>query len=203
MKPHQIPGGVEGLQFLRDFFAARDADSIRTASEGISREFGSQLPDVVDWLEVEYDFNRLFVGPAALPAPPYASAYEDDPTLMSPRTLEVRNLYRRMGLATPDQGSIPDDHISFELDALLGLVALENAGGPNAPDASAMREWLVLNHMSQWVPRFITAVTEEDASAPVLLAIRSLERWLDAERDRLADTQTEQSGEEDVHDQKR
>lgn len=149
MEPYQIPESIDGLQSLRDFFAAQDCDDLRAASEVIAREFGMPLPDTVDWLEVEYDFNRLFVGPAALPAPPYASAYEEEPTLMSQRTLEVRNLYRRMGLAVPDQGSVPDDHLAFELDAFLGLLALEAAGGPSASEAATMREWLVLSHMSQ------------------------------------------------------
>lgn len=200
-----IPDHLGGLQALRDFFAATNSEELRAAFEGVARYFGVPFRDDTDWVEVEYDFNRLFVGPAALPAPPYASAYGMEPTLMGAPALEVRDLYRRMGLAVPDQGSVPDDHLAFELDAALGLSVMEASDGELAADA-AMRQWLVDRHMSGWVPKFIRAVkNQQDVSAPVLTAVTMLEQWLDESRTRAHVNQHMEpsSGEEDVHDETR
>jgi|GEM_PF-375494 len=201
-----IPDHLGGLQSLRDFFAATNAGELLIASEGIARHFGVALRDDIDWVEVEYDFNRLFVGPAALPSPPYASAYGTEPTLMGAPALEARDLYRRMGLAVPDQGSVPDDHLAFELDAALGLAVLEASESERATDAATMRQWLVDRHMSGWVPKFIRAVRDQqDASAPVLTAVAMLERWLNESRTQNHANQHMEpsSGEEDVHDETR
>lgn len=62
-----------------------------------------------------YDFNRLFVGPGKLLAPPYESAYRNpDGLLMQEQTLAVRKFYRDAGLEVSAKGSQPDDHLQLE-----------------------------------------------------------------------------------------
>lgn len=174
--PDSNPGA--GVTALRDFFFAVDASDIRSAALDVSRHFELPLDPATDWVEVEYDFNRLFVGPAAVPAPPYASAYLDEPTLMGAPALEVRRAYRRLGLAVPDQGATPDDHLAFELDAVLALDALAGATG-SEPGLNELRSWFVVEHMGGWVPEFIGATRRQpDVSAPVAMAVSALEAWL-------------------------
>ncbi|WMW66542.1 molecular chaperone TorD family protein [Nitratidesulfovibrio liaohensis] len=129
------------------------------------------------WRDAEYAFNRLFVGPMAVPAPPYASAWlETEPRLMGESTMDVRGLYHALGYAVPDEGATPDDHLSFELDAALALLALRDA--PPFPATDTGREhglavdeawcWLVAEHMGTWVPRFVQRALAEPGVPPAI-----------------------------------
>lgn len=169
---------TEKAAALRDFFASVNAEELAASADAVAREFGLPLNPDTDWTEVEYDFNRLFVGPAAVPAPPYASAYLEEPTLMGSPALKVREAYRTLGLQVPDQGSTPDDHIAFELDAL-------TAAGANAGNATG----LVRDHMGDWVPKFTAAVkTQSDVSEPIDMVVGALDSWLEAALAETAET---------------
>lgn len=170
---------------LRDFFAATDAEELRAAYARLTTGSCFCVSDYVDWREVEYEFNRLFVGPMKLAAPPYASVYmEPEPQLMGQVTLEVRNLYRKLGIAVPQEGQMPDDHIAYELDAMLmltHLAAVAADGGLDATHALELancRAWL-LEHMRTWVPQFAHHVLAvKDVSAPIALSIGILLDWM-------------------------
>ncbi|QGY40462.1 cytoplasmic chaperone TorD family protein [Pseudodesulfovibrio cashew] len=165
----------EQASALRDFFASVDAEDLRTASAGISRHFNLPMTGETDWREVEYDFNRLFVGPAAIPAPPYASAYAEKPQLMGKATLEVREAYRALGLEVPDMNATPDDHLAFELDAVTALGCEKDADEA----VERLKAWFIGEHMNGWIPCFAAAVQEQSGvSEPVMLAVEALTRWL-------------------------
>ena len=69
------------------------------------------LPDSINWQAEEYAFNRLFVGPQAVPAPPYASVYlEAEPRLMGNAATDMREILQALGLAAPE--GQPDDFIA-------------------------------------------------------------------------------------------
>jgi len=174
MDRHQI---TESAKVLRDFFSATNAEQLESSTTNLSRQFAMSMETATDWTEVEYDFNRLFVGPAAVPAPPYASAYQKEPTLMGTKTLEVRQAYARMGLAVPDMGTTPDDHLAFELDAIL---ALNSQTTPEDAEALvALREWFITEHMGEWIPQFTAAVEQqENVSKPVQMATNALKLWI-------------------------
>lgn len=164
---------------LRDFFASVDANELQAAATNIAHCFNLPMNQKTDWLEVEYDFNRLFVGPAAVPAPPYASAYQKEPTLMGKPALEARDAYRVLGLEVPDKNATPDDHIAFELDVVAALANAESRG----EDERQVQVWFIDEHMSGWVPRFTEAVRgQPDVSDPVLMAIEALTSWLESAR---------------------
>ncbi|WP_353120030.1 molecular chaperone TorD family protein [Nitratidesulfovibrio sp.] len=203
------------LRALRDLFSARGADGLRAASLaldacrtmfGCSRSTRGAPPcapsgplsglDTIDtpdhWRTTEYAFNRLFVGPMAVPAPPYASAWlETEPRLMGEAAMDVRNLYHSLGYAVPDEGATPDDHLSFELDAALALLALReaaNAAPPSsapepspstlATDTQEAWRWLVAEHMGAWVPRFVQhALAEPDVPPAIARALAMLLCW--------------------------
>lgn len=136
---------------------------------------------------LEFAFNRLFVGPAAPVAPPYASAWLDpERRLMGDVTGRVTAVYDTIGLCSPLAGSVPDDHLALELDAALALAALvADAPAPLPPDApvALLRRWFVDEHLAQWLPLFIARV---DATAELPPALRHVNRcladWLDDER---------------------
>jgi TorA maturation chaperone TorD len=172
----------DGARVLRDFFASRDAADLKRASAAISDHFHLTLAQDVDWTGAEYDFNRLFVGPMAVSAPPYASAYQTEPALMGEPTLAVRDAYRALGLMVPDQGHTPDDHLAFELDLAAAMPGPgEDADGD--PVVAEVREWFLGEHLPGWVPAFIEAVrAQPDVSVPVHMAVDALDNWIETIR---------------------
>jgi len=97
------------------------------------------------------DYDRLFVGPEHLPAPPWESVYRSEERLVFNRpTLKVRARYRKEGLAVENPGT-PDDHIGLEL-LFMALLAERRAGGdPGA--GTAQREFLEC-HLLKWAQSF-------------------------------------------------
>lgn len=80
---------------LRDFFNSHDSHSLKSAYVRLNPSAAVNLTDRA-WLEAEYDFNALFVGPGKLLAAPFASVYlEDDALVMGKATLEIRSLWQR------------------------------------------------------------------------------------------------------------
>ena len=192
---------------LRDFFFATNGNSLRRAFEALALPDAPPLPPVPAWDEEEYLFNRLFVGPGPVAAPPYASVYlEPERRLMGEAALFAREAYAALGLVSPWQGSLPDDHIGLELDAALTVFATlrQNAAGPaNSPpcttsaapgpcapsgplaprpapeDLAAWWDAFVAGHMSAWVPSFLDALRRAGATSAVMgRAGDDLARWL-------------------------
>lgn len=75
--------------------------------------------------ELVREYRRLFVGPAALPAPPWGSVYTDrDCVTFGASTLELRVWMRLNGIVRTTDEHTPEDHIGLLL-ALLAYVARE------------------------------------------------------------------------------
>lgn len=168
------------LAALRDFFLSRSGDDLEQACRQLNKlEKSDAAPaDAMDWETAEFAFNRLFVGPMAPEAPPYASCYlEEEPRLMGESTLEIRRIYEMAGLSSPLQGSLPDDHLGLELDAALGLASVAATPGMEAP--RALWGYFLNTHLKVWVPRFLEKARNADTSHPALdLALNALEDWL-------------------------
>ena len=154
------------LAALRDLFIARNGEEMQSALAGLARAKDEPGPPT-EPDELEFAFNRLFVGPAEVSAPPYASFYlEAEPRLMGQATLDIRRFYHLIGLVSPWQGSVPDDHISLELDALLRL----NQGLATLPDPElkALKAWLLEEHLDRWAPDFVERLTRARETHPAL-----------------------------------
>jgi len=111
----------------------------------------------------EAEFNRLFVGPGRLPAPPYESVWRSEDRLLMQAAAEgVRSVYLEYGVQNtyPE----PEDHLALELEfyALLQYRVL-NGEAPHRHLAAQQRFWT--EHLSTWVPAFCQAV-EESTSSP-------------------------------------
>ncbi len=98
----------------------------------------------------KYDYNKLFIGPNTLLAPPYASCYlNKDRVVMQNVTLRVRKMYLDAGLEIINKNTEPDDFIAFELDFLLFLLSKENDNCLNT-----LNEFLK-NHLLCWYEEHI------------------------------------------------
>lgn len=159
---------IQSIQQLSIFFFASDAKGMKTAYTGLAMI--QPAPTVDDWSAVEFSFNRLFVGPRALLAPPYASIYIDNDAkrVMSESTMQIRQFYGLLGLVSPWLNKIPDDHIALELDALWQIeTALSNSDSPQLQD---MRDYLI-EHLQHWVPKFRQRIRSVEDVAPAIIHI--------------------------------
>ena len=171
------------LLALRNFFLARTEKDLAAACVTLANDkvTTADLADLADkyWEEAEFVFNRLFVGPMALQAPPYASYYlEPEPQLMGKTTLKIRRLYEMAGLVSPLQGSLPDDHLGVELDAALGLLTLAERFDVEEP--RALWRYFLHEHLASWVPRFLDQARNAESGHPAIdLALDRLEAWME------------------------
>lgn len=171
------------LTCLRDFFISPQSSEIARTCIALSHECPESVPvAATEWQDVEYAFNKLFVGPQALLAPPFASIYlESEPHVMGETTLMVRRLYQTVGLVSPWKGKLPDDHISLELDACLHIrMGLLKSGSSQLCD---IYSYFLNEHMARWIPVFLAKINAAQASHPVIGWVgRELDSWLACER---------------------
>ncbi len=169
------------LAALRDFFMARNAAELARAYTGLVNHSDSAAPRVAEWPSVEFAFNRLFIGPRALLAPPFSSIYLDsEPRLMGQATLKVRYLYQMMGLTSPWLNTVPDDHLGLELDAYYQLrTALAQV---NSTELQALRQYFLRNHLKCWLPKFTAKVKgTPETPAVITFVVEQLMAWLQQE----------------------
>lgn len=174
------PQSMARLEAIRDFFVARNARELAAAYARLA-DLEPAAPTVADWQQVEFAFNRLFVGPRSPVAPPFASVYlEAEPQLMGASTLKIRQMYELVGLASPRKNVIPDDHLSFELDAYrqLCLAQQQLAAG----ELIALRDYLLNRHLARWLPLFINRVNAAPAVPEAIrFVLNCLDQWLSQE----------------------
>jgi len=179
----------EGPVALRDFFYSQNMEEMRAAGLRLAVLFHFlpaavpvvQLADA-QWPEVEYDFNRFFVGPGSVVAPPYASVYlEPEVRLMGASTMHFRKFLQEMHTAVPGDGSLPDDFLPFELDAW--VMACDKYSTAEASAVKTLDEacrWLLHDHMGAWIPPFIHRALQGGDMHPALaLALAALQFWLE------------------------
>lgn len=156
---------------LRELLDASGDERIDAALDAIQAQ-GSELADLdaeQARLVMEVDYNRLFVGPGMLLAPPYESFYRSEPdengrgTICGAPMLAVKNFYDRFGTHMPDQFVDYPDHIAFELE-FLSLLAQEEASCWDAQDADGARTFqqgaaqFRSDHLGVWAARFAADV---------------------------------------------
>lgn len=164
VKASTRPLQCEQIAGLRDFFASKNSCDLQAAYERLRGDFSGQP---INWHDVEYLFNRLFVGPMAVEAPPYASIYLDEEAQVMGRvTLQVRDVYDALSLKAPSlehNGVLPDDHIALELDALVALLAVQDwcheiHGSSVVEKESRMYLTWLSEHMAIWIPQFTAKI---------------------------------------------
>lgn len=160
---------------LRDFFNSYDGRSLKSAYVRLNPTAAVNLTDRA-WLEAEYDFNALFVGPGKLLAAPFASVYlDDDALVMGKATLEIRDFMATLGLSVKQDSNIPDDHISCVLELTTLLLV-------NSRQASQYRRTLtqyINNHLTKWVPLYIEKIKTHAQTTMLYTVADILFYWLD------------------------
>ncbi|MBI2252308.1 MAG: molecular chaperone TorD family protein [Armatimonadetes bacterium] len=116
--------------------------------------------------ELKEDYNRLFIGPNKLLAPPWESVYRSSERLVfQSAALEVREYYLKMNLVHPEILVSPDDHISLELEFMSFLCnkALEFLEKDNLKEAEKYLEIeksFLEEHLLKWIFDFTKDIEE-------------------------------------------
>lgn len=133
------------------------------------------------------EHTRLFVGPAAFPAPVWESPYRTkEPTLFQENTLSVRAAYRAHGLEPKRMQRVPDDHVALvcAFMALRSLVALAAfAAGDAAALAVELRDELAFSraHATNWLGAFARAERRSKTSVLYPQLIEALAAFADVD----------------------
>lgn len=115
---------------------------------------------------IRHEYQRLFIGPEHLPAPPWESVYlSEERIIMDEHTLAVREFYREWGVEVVNFNRDPDDHIGLELEfmALLTEKALEYSQSGNK---RALKQVLdgqrvfLHRHLFRWVDQFCSCLAQ-------------------------------------------
>jgi TorA maturation chaperone TorD len=106
--------------------------------------------------ELQEDYNRLFVGPGHLEAPPWESVYRSkEHLLFGEETLAVREFYRSFGLESKKKNREPDDHLGLEMEFMAWLsqaAAAKVQAGEDATEFLQGQQRFLKEHLEQWVP---------------------------------------------------
>lgn len=109
---------------------------------------------------LEYEFNRLFVGPEKLLAAPFETVYRsDERVLMRQATLSVRQAYEAAGVQVAAKNAWPDDHAAYECAFMAELAA--RCGSEDALKVEAAQEAyaaFAAEHLARWVPGHVAAI---------------------------------------------
>ena len=149
------------------FHIKEDKNLIDTGINIINKFFSDKKDDDEMISEIRWDFTQLFVGPYALPAPPWESVYRNNEHLLYQDTaFEVRRDYLKYNFIPQNYPHEADDNIGFELDFMLQL----------STDKNALRDSrkFLQEHLTKWISDFSRdiqkyALTEFYRGAAIIL----------------------------------
>jgi TorA maturation chaperone TorD len=126
--------------------------------------------------DLQTEYTRLMIGPAALPCPPWESIYTSpDKLMMQEAYHKVAALYAEAGLVVQQADVLPD-HIGAELHFLALLLDRVGHGTEQEQEAVlALADRLLDDHLNRWVGRF-TQDLENAAHAVLYMALAQVTR---------------------------
>jgi TorA maturation chaperone TorD len=144
------------------------------------------------------EFNRLFVGPGEIVAPPWESVYTSrEKLLFDEATFQVRKLYHQFGLRLVKENNEPDDHLVAELEFMLFLarqteqIGSEFAGEFKEAQCESLQELLQVqidflkDHLLAWIPQFTEKVIKHSNSLLYIGAALLLKEFIESETESL------------------
>ena len=136
------------------------------------KEARSALSLMVDALKngrdgnLTWEYRRLFIGPAALPAPPWGSVYTDrECVIFGDATIKLRVWMREHGIARTNDEKTPEDHIGLMLALMAHLARTQPV---------CLDDYLQ-NHFLTWAPHYL-AELEKAAEHPFYQGLAQLTR---------------------------
>ena len=167
----EILMAINDDRLLDDLFT-QNSGALYKLTNALTCEVEARQSDYATYRsELNADYNKLFVGPGPLVAPPWESVYcSKERLVFGEQTLAVREVYRSFGLNSKEQGREPDDHIALELEFMAWLCKNSNI--------SAQHQFLT-SHLLKWGQPFCTDVVNGADTAFYRIVAQLTIAWLD------------------------
>lgn len=153
---------------LDELFSARAASCLQLAIEGFDENAllacgrDAFFADRRGFAEAAHGaYTTLFLGPHALPAPPWESMHvSEGGSLFGSVTLDVRRRYAAYGFRPCGYPQVADDHIGIELDFLAALAdeaqhAFEQGDRTTLDKTLVCHRTFLVDHPLRWLPSFV------------------------------------------------
>jgi putative dimethyl sulfoxide reductase chaperone len=169
----------------KGFFDFREHGNLRELEE--IHDGGKILSDFFNHLSIEQikkerdEYQRLFLGPGPLAAPPWESYYRSKEHLLFEEwTYQVRERYHQYGLQYVKENNEPDDHLLLELEFMIFLtdLCLQESENTKLLDLITSQIQFLEKHLTIWLPYFCERVIENTNSQLFLGAAMVLEDFI-------------------------
>lgn len=186
---------IRFLKTASELFGERSSRAERALSlieKSVEHFQGFSAEEIKRELNIEY--NRLFVGPGHLPAPPYESVYltkseeNKDGVVMGLSTLDVKKHYLSAGVTLDENFTDLPDHIAVELE-FMSLLCMEEHSKMEQGDISGAEEMnkkqrdFIDNHLLNWISLFTEAVCNSTKSNYFKGLAQLLEIWIHSDKE--------------------
>ncbi|MDN5345504.1 MAG: putative dimethyl sulfoxide reductase chaperone [Clostridia bacterium] len=172
--------------FLGELAASIDNPTLVAGCRQMQAELVARHGELDEYQqELQEEYNRLFVGPGHLEAPPWESVYRSKERLLfGEETLAVREFYRSFGLESRNKGKEPDDHAGLEMEFMAHLseaAADRVLEGEDINDLLEGQDRFLAEHMQQWLPALCRDM-EQAARTDFFRGLALLTRgWMEAD----------------------
>ena len=178
---------------LAFYHPTSEAQNLWSSLSRLAGEYGFPLvceeSTKQDARELEYEYNKLFVGPEHVLCPPYESVYRSDRSeielglVMGPSTNDTKKRYKEAGLEIAKDFKELPDHIAIELEFMYFLCANE-AKSKDFEEASLWRERqreFIASHIKTWFSNFSEMLELNAISCFYKTAAKLLKEFLSEE----------------------
>ena len=116
--------------------------------------------------DVRVEYARLFLGPRHVVAPPYESVYTSgSKSIFGEASMEVKELYERVGVKIENKANIPYDFIGYELEFIyyLSFKALEAIDKDDRElfnEILSYSNYFIKEHTAKWINKFTKDIEE-------------------------------------------
>lgn len=149
------PSSNEALAGLIEHLNANNPDSLLLKE---AEKF------IDDSSELEFDFNRMCIGPYKLLVAPYEGVYRSgNHVINTDETVRVAEFYQHIGLVIDEKLNEPADFIGNELEFLYCVHALadeqRSAGNiQNHEELTAIADEFISKHLGTWITPFCEGI---------------------------------------------
>lgn len=185
---------IDILFTIRDSCNPQELQEIHEGGKILSSFFKKLSKEQISKEQEEY--QRLFVGPGPLGAPPWESYYRSKENLLFEKwTYQIREFYHRFGLKSIKENNEPDDHLLLELEFMVYLsdLFLEENSNEKLIELITTQITFVENHLLKWIPSFCNRIIENTNSQLYLAAAMLLDDFLEIDLQSLREMKGELS----------
>ena len=171
-----VPDTGELLVEIQNNGNLQELEEIHDGGKILRNVFEHMTAEQIDRENEEY--QRLFIGPGPLVAPPWESYYRSrEHLLFEEWTYQIREQYHLFGLQYKNENNEPDDHLLLELEFMLYLVdsCLQETKTDRLVELISSQIHFLENHLTMWIPYFCKRIIEQTNSQLYLGASMLLE----------------------------